>query len=175
MQKIPFGKIVEIYGIDRLRKTKDLPEGSGVWFMGQLLDAPGVADGEYTLDIPISAGADAEAVENAIIEPNTPAAFNNNTYQTIHSYTVPAEADHARLHAISYDCDRFDLAQWQVTIGGTVKYTNEQVQNALITDFRGLDGKGLRLKPGDTVLIEAKSDGVNNIVCSGYIEATEAL
>jgi len=89
------------------------------------------------------------------------------TYQTVVSYTVPADKSFV-LSAIEIACTDYTEGIFRLTIAGEVKFADKMLQTSYNPTFPNVN-----LSAGQVVLIEAMSDGATYIEVDGSIEGKE--
>jgi hypothetical protein len=90
---------------------------------------------------------------------------NQNTYQTVLTYTVPA-GKKLVLSAVEIACSDYTKGQFRVTIAGVQQFADKYLQ----TPFNPAFPPDVKLAAGAVVLIEAKSDGATSINVDGALE-----
>ena len=92
---------------------------------------------------------------------------SSSSYNTVVSYTCPTGKT-AILTTLEIACSNYLVAVFRVTIAGVVMFADKYLTthfNPLLTD--------VRLKAGQTILVEAHSDGAISIDVDAAIEGRE--
>ena len=92
---------------------------------------------------------------------------SSSSYSTVVSYTVPAGKT-AILTTLEIACSNYLVGVFRVTIAGVVMFTDKY----LTTHFNPLLSS-VRLSAGQTILVEAHSDGAISIGVDAVIEGRE--
>lgn len=93
---------------------------------------------------------------------------SSSTYATVVSWTVGVGVE-GDLREIALITDIFASTEWRITIGGTVRITDQVIQGALSLPF-----PENRLATGTVVLVEARSpDNVTALVVDASITGVE--
>ena len=92
---------------------------------------------------------------------------SSSSYNTVVSYTCPTGKT-AILTSLELACSNYLVGVFRVTIAGVVKFADKY----LTTHFNPLLS-GVRLKTGQTILVEAHSDGAISIDVDAAIEGRE--
>lgn len=147
-----------------LRKVKDLGRGQR-----PVIIAPTLPPGEYVIEAePGSVPERTHAI--GLVSEST---FLLAAYQQILSWTVTASR-RGYLREIAADSNNPAFAEYRITVAGDVLVNGETSQDVIGLDWKQMNnGKGLEIKSGLTVLIECRSDGVNNVTATGLINGVE--
>lgn len=130
--------------------AKDAPDGV------KLISTTLVVDAEPVLEQP--------ANETPISETEGKVTDSSESYQTLATWTV-STGKSGVLYGVEMDSDNFAKTHFQLTIGGTVKWTNLELQRPLNIHFAAA-----RLAEAATVLLEGKSNDGTSVNIWGHIE-----
>lgn len=95
-------------------------------------------------------------------------AISANAYDTVVSWTIPAGSV-GILKEISFVTDEVGVTQYQLTIGGVVKWTDRTFQSSNLT----IPFPNTPLLELTVVLLEAQSDGTVTATIDGAISGEE--
>ncbi len=107
------------------------------------------------------------ASETPISEIEGPVTNSDQTYQTLATWTVSADAN-GILYGAEFHSDTFDKTHFQLTIGGVQKWTNIELPTSMAVFF----GEA-RLPAATVVLLEGKSSDGTEVKMWGHIEGKE--
>lgn len=127
---------------------------------------PILPNGRFVL-IPEYKEETAGAVKSKLIIKPEQISTNAATYQEVASWVVATKKGY--LDALAFDSDTPATAQYRLTVNNEVIFEDKKLQNILDNDIP----ENYDLKKGDTILIEAKSDGATTITVDGMIQGRE--
>lgn len=168
---ITVAEFIELYGIRSvkfLKKIEGLPEGSGI----RIFPFVSLTDGKYRFE------PDVEELPQLQIQFGFPSSWTGlaAAYNTVLTYTITNLRGF--LQTIAYVSDQPGVTQWRVTItypDGTavILFQDQEIQTAFSQTWADNNGKGFEYQQGTTILIEARSDGIVNVIATASILGTE--
>lgn len=119
-------------------------------------------------ELELLAGSIAPGVTYLPISETGRLAISANAYDTVVSWTIPAGSV-GILKEISFVTDEVGVTQYQLTIGGAVKWTDRTFQSSNLT----IPFPNTPLLELTVVLLEAQSDGTVTATIDGAISGEE--
>ena len=130
-------------------------------------DAP---DGTLVMQVAVTIGSDNKvpiASEEHPIDGYGKYSGLASTLQTLKSWTVTAERE-GELRDIELSCSNYAVAQFKITVAGTVTMDTNYLPESFTAAF-----PLLKLAAGDIVLVQVKSDGSTTINAYCWINGKE--
>ena len=119
-------------------------------------------------ELELLAGSIAPGVTYLPISETGRLAISANAYDTVVSWTIPTGSV-GILKEISFVTDEVGVTQYQLTIGGVVKWTDRSFQSSNLT----IPFPNTPLPALTVVLLEAQSDGTVTATIDGAISGEE--
>jgi len=145
-------------------KLKKVGEAESFQLKGE--GKPILPNGQFVL-VPEFEEETVGAIKSKLIIKPEQVSTNSATYQEIASWVVATIKGY--LDALGFDSDIPGTAQYRLTVNNEVIFEDKKLQNILDIDIP----KDYDLRKGNTILIEAKSDGSTTILVDGLIQGRE--